>query len=309
MKLDEYLVKTLTRYSQTTKRSQQKEVGVSQIGGCRRQVWHHLQGTPKENDTLKLASLMGTAIHSMIENVFADAVEEEWHNYLLEAELIYEDIKGHVDLFIPDIGAVVDWKTTKLRNLAYFPSQQQRWQVQLYGWLLEKNGYNVNTVTLVAIARDGDERDIKTHTEEYNSAIAEEAIAWFRDVQSRTEPPAPEKYAVQFCQHYCPFYGQACGGKGKEIPQDPIQDNATISAVKRYMELSTEIKSLEAERDGVKAALENVSGVTPDGVKVAWSQVSGRKVLDEEYVAQFFEKHGEELPYKQGNPSMRLVVK
>lgn len=310
MKIDELLIKSLSRYDANRERSQQKEIGVSQIGGCRRQIWHHLQGTPKENETLKLASLMGTAIHKMIESAFQQAINEEWAEYWIEQEFEYNGIKGHVDMYIPEIGAVIDWKTTKVRNLAYFPSQQQRWQVQLYGWLIHQvTKQQPKTVTLVAIARDGDERDIKVHSEEYNSVIAEEALTWYREVQNMDTPPAPERYAAQFCQHYCPFYGQACGGKGKAIEVANISDSKQIEAAKQYVQIASEIKQLEIQKDAVKAFLENTEGVTPDGIKVTWSQTAGRKMLDEEYVAYFFEKHGEPLPYKNGQPSMRLVVK
>lgn len=310
MKIDEFLLKSLSRYNASRERSQQKEIGVSQIGGCRRQVWHHLQNTPKENETLQLPALMGTAIHKMIESAFQEVIKEEWANYWLEEELEYNGIKGHVDMYIPDIGAVIDWKTTKVRNLAYFPSQQQRWQVQLYAWLIEKQGNPApKTVTLVAIPRDGDERDIKLHTEEYNPEIAEQALAWLRQVQDMDIAPEPERYAAQFCQYYCSFYGKACGGKGKATEVANISDSKQIEAAKQYVEVSSAIKELETRKDAIKAFLENTEGVTPDGIKITWSQTAGRKVLDEEYVAYFFEKHGEPIPYKTGNPSMRLVVK
>jgi hypothetical protein len=310
MKINELLVKTLTTYDADRKRSQQKEVGVSQIGGCRRQVWHQLQGTPKENETLKLPALMGTAIHKMIESAFTQTIEEEWADYWLEQEFERDGIKGHVDMYIPAIGAVIDWKTTKLRNLEYFPSKQQRWQVQLYAWLIKHSGAtDPKTVTLVAIPRDGDERNIKIHTEEYNEDIAMEAIAWYREVQNMTEAPEPERYAAQFCQHYCSYFGTACGGKGKEKTEATITDSDTVKIVEKYVEVSDNIRELEKTKDALKAVLENTEGVTPDGIKVAWSQTAGRKMLDEEYVAYFFEKHGEPIPYKQGNPSMRLVVK
>lgn len=310
MKINDLLVKTLTTYDADRKRSQQTQVGVSQIGGCRRQVWHQLQNTPKENDTLKLPALMGTAIHKMIESAFAQTIEQEWADYWLEEELEYDGIKGHVDMYIPEVGAVIDWKTTKLRNLDYFPSKQQRWQVQLYGWLIKHAGASdPKTVTLVAIPRDGDERNIKIHTEEYNEDIALEAIAWYREVQSFDIAPQPERYAAQFCQHYCPYFGQACGGKGKESTVANITDNQTVSAIERYLEVTADIKELEEQKDAIKAFLEGIDGVTEKGIKVAWSQIAGRKVLDEENVAKFFAQHGEEVPYKTGNPSMRLVVK
>jgi CRISPR/Cas system-associated exonuclease Cas4 (RecB family) len=310
MRLDEFLLTTLNKYSDSRPRSQQTQVGVSQIGGCRRQVWHQLQGAERENATLQLPALMGTAIHQLIQDAFVDSVEEEMEDYWVETELEYDGIKGHVDFYLPKLGAVIDWKTTKMRNLAYFPSQQQRWQVQLYAWLIEKvHNEKPLTVSLVAIPRDGDERNIKIHTEEYNPSIAEEAIAWYRNVASMTEPPAPERYAAQFCQHYCSYFGKACQGKGKEKAEVTITDKPTIQLIERYIEVTNDIKRLDEEKDSLKAFLEGVEGVTPEGVKVSWSQIAGRKVLDEEAVAQFLTKHGESIPYKQGMASMRLSVK
>lgn len=306
MKIDEMLVKALSAYDKTRARSQQTEIGVSQFGGCRRQVWLQLQGTPKENTTLKLPSLMGTAIHKMIEEALLLQVQEEWADYWLEEELEYDGIKGHCDLYIPSVGAVVDWKTTKLKNLDYFPSKQQRWQVQLYAWLIEKQtGESPKTVTLVGIPRDGDERNIRVHTEEYNPEIALEAITWYREIQKMDLPPAPEKYPAQFCQFYCSYYGQTCGGKGKEQSEVTITDNQTINAVERYLVISDNIKELEQERDGIKAHLEGVEGVTPNGNRVTWSQVAGRSSVDEEAVKAVMG----EIPKKVGEPSMRLSVK
>jgi hypothetical protein len=217
MQIDEMLLKALTSYDKSRARSQQTEIGVSQIGGCRRQVWLQLQNTPKENATLKLPSLMGTAIHQIIEEALTQNMAENWDDYWLEKEVEFDGLKGHIDLYIPSVGAVVDWKTTKLKSLTYFPNDQQRWQVQLYAWLIEKTGMGEpKTVTLVAIPRDGDERHIKVHTEEYNPEIAQEAIKWLKEVQSTQMPPKPERYAVQFCQHYCSYYGEACQGLEKK---------------------------------------------------------------------------------------------
>ena len=129
------------------------------------------------------------------------------------------------NLLVFSTGDVIDWKTSKVRNLTYFPSKQQRWQVQLYGYLLANNGYAVNRVSLVAIARDGDERDVKVHTEDYNESIALEALGWLAAVKEAAEAPAPEKDA-SYCQFYCKFYdasGQmGCVGLKKE--RTPVTD-------------------------------------------------------------------------------------
>jgi hypothetical protein len=189
--------------------------------------------------------------------------------------------------------------------LDYFPSKQQRWQVHLYAFLLSKNAETPKTVTLVGIPRDGDERHIKIHTENYDEQMAMDALLWLADVKERTEAPAPERHAAQFCQHYCPYFGDVCMGKGKEVNTQTITDDVVIGAVDKYIEISAEIKTLEDKKDGIKALLENVDGVTPSGVAVKWSQVAGRSSIDEAEVQKLLGY----VPKKQGDPSMRLTVK
>ena len=209
MDTTEVHVKALKNYGAGRSRSLQTEIGVSQIGGCRRQVWLQLQGTPKTNPTIQLPSLMGTAIHKLIEDAFAQI---SWGEYQQELEIIYDGLMGHVDLYVKGEGAVVDWKTITKSKLAKFPSFQQRWQVHLYGYLLTMNGNPVKTVELVAIPRDADERSIISHKEEYSPEIAAEALAWLEDVKGRTSAPPPENYKA-FCSLYCGYYGESCGGK------------------------------------------------------------------------------------------------
>jgi len=42
MLINEMLLKALSTYDKSRERSQQKEIGVSQLGACRRQVWFQL---------------------------------------------------------------------------------------------------------------------------------------------------------------------------------------------------------------------------------------------------------------------------
>lgn len=213
MLIDEMLLKALGSYDKTRERSQQKEIGVSQLGGCRRQVWFQMNDYDKTNTTLKLPALMGTAIHKMIEEALLLEAKTNWEEYLIEVEVSYDVLKGHIDLYIPEVGAVIDWKTTKLNSLKRFPTEQQRWQIHTYAYLLEKNGHNPKTVTLVGIPRDGDERHIKIHSEEYDESIAAQAWEWFEELSKQTMPPAPERSASLFCRNYCVYYGDNCQGK------------------------------------------------------------------------------------------------
>ena len=303
------LIKTLSATSKQSARAQQESVGPSEIGGCRRKVWYRINGQEKVNpNTLSLASVMGTAIHSYIQEAFQKA-DPTGFLYELEVEVNHDGLRGHVDMYDRMNHEIVDWKTTKIRNLSYFPSKQQRWQVQLYGYLMDKNGYTVENVTLVAIPRDGDERDIVYHSEPYNPEIALEAIAWLREVESMTEAPAPEKDA-SFCRLYCSYYDESglvgCVGRGKDLAEGAvIEDTQIANSAKKYLEIVERINELENEKDGIKATLEGVNGVTPEGIKVSWSITAGRKTVDEQEV----EKLLGFVPKKIGKESTRLIVK
>ena len=211
MSIAAQMVKAVTSQMQGSNRSNQTNIGPSEIGGCRRKVWFKLNGAEGTNETLKFASIMGTAIHNHIEEAFRrqDPFSER---YLLEVEVSVGDLTGHVDLYDKENNEVADWKTSTKKNLAKFPSLQQRWQVQLYGWLLSENGYKVDNVTLVGIPRDGDERHVVYHTEPYDPKLAEEARDWLSEVAKFEEAPLPEKPA-RFCVSYCKYFGELCQGK------------------------------------------------------------------------------------------------
>ena len=107
-------------------RSKQTQVGPSELGGCRRKVWYRLNDQPETNDNeMKLAAIMGTAIHSAIEDAITVA-DPKNEKYWVETSVEYNGMKAHIDLYIPETGDVVDWKTVKVKNLSYFPTQQQR---------------------------------------------------------------------------------------------------------------------------------------------------------------------------------------
>lgn len=186
-------------------RSRQVELGASSVGGCRRQAWHIVNQTPKTNpDTESLGAIIGTAVHAVIAEALGNA-DPFGDDFLIEQGFSTPELKGHCDLFIKSVGAVVDWKTTQKKNLSKFPSDQQRMQVQLYGYLIEEAGYEVKTVSLVAIPRDGWMKDIRIHTEEYNRAMALEGIEWVKDIQHLVQAPAPERPKM-FCKDFCEYY-------------------------------------------------------------------------------------------------------
>lgn len=307
----ELLLHVLHAQDASRDRSLQTEVGPSEIGGCKRKVWYRLNAQPHTNDNQsKLAAIMGTAIHAAIEEAIG-ALDPEGKEYLVETEVAFGDMKAHVDLFVPSTGAVIDWKTSKIKNLGYFPSNQQRWQVQLYGYLLSKNGYEVKTVNLVAIARDGAEKDIKVHTEPYDEVMALAALSWLANVKASTTLPEPEKDA-SFCKDYCQYYDateqMGCGGLKKErivLSEVVIEDVEVDKHALHYLQLDSKIKELEKERETLKESLLGSTGTTASGIEISWTTVKGRETVDSKEV----EKLLGFVPKVVGNESVRLNIK
>ena len=292
-------------------RSTQTQVGPSEIGGCRRKVWYRLNAQPHTNENQsKLAAIMGTAIHAAIEDAIQH-LDPEGKDYLVESEVSHGDMKAHVDLFIPSTGAVIDWKTSKVKNLSYFPSTQQRWQVQLYGYLLSKNGHEVKTVNLVAIARDGDEKNVKVHTEDYSEEVALTAMAWLEEVKAMTELPEPEKDA-NFCKNYCQYYDESgvmgCTGLKKErivLSEVVIEDEEVDKNALHFLQLDAQIKELEATKDSLKASFEGTTGVTASGIEISWTKVKGRETVDKDKVKELIGY----VPVSVGDETARLNIK
>jgi hypothetical protein len=307
MDIKELLVKALHDKENNRPRSTQVQIGPSELGGCRRKVWYRLNNQPETNDAeLKLAAIMGTAIHSAIESAFAGN-----NSIILEQTVEYNGMKAHVDAFLPDTGDVIDWKTVKAKNLSYFPSLQQRWQVQVYGYLIDKAGKGKpRNVNLVAIPRDGDERDIKVHTEPYDEKIALEALDWLAAIKDSAEAPAPER-DESYCKFYCKYYDASgemgCVGLKKERTKNelPIIDNpdADKSALE-YLQLDNQIKELTERKEALRDGLSGLLGVTQSGFEIKWTTVQNNTV-DKEAV----EKALGFVPTKQGKESARLSVK
>ena len=308
MDIKDLLIKALHDKEGKRGRSLQTQIGPSELGGCRRKVWYKINSQPETNSNeLKLAAIMGTAIHDSIEKAFADNKE-----VLLEKTVEHNGMKAHIDLYIPGTGDVVDWKTVKLKNLAYFPSQQQRWQVHTYGYLIEQSGLGkVHNVHLVAIPRDGDERDVKVYSEKYDSSIALEALSWLEAVKASEIAPEPEK-DESYCKFYCKYYDSSgelgCVGLKKERTKTelpPIDSDEFSNQALEYLQIDNKIKELTTKKDAIKDALAGVVGVTSTGVEVRWTHVAGPTQVDKDAVEQLIGF----CPTIKGKESLRLSIK
>lgn len=218
-----------------TERDKQSKIGASQFGSpCSRCVaealiphWHKLQGIEadvmEEGNKYWLGAHNGTAIHDYIEG----RVNEYEPGWITETKVTigeledYGKIGSRLDLYIPELKHVVDWKTStrdkvKMYKIAEvteaepydtnemararFTLQQYTGQIMSYAWGLEQQGYEVNNVSLVFICRDGKtDEDIWSYDLAYDKEYAQrvwtrleaiwEAVKGGREINTFTAHP------------------------------------------------------------------------------------------------------------------------
>lgn len=209
------LIQGLRNFHNARGRTQQVEIGPSSIGDCRRKVYHQIKQTPETNpETEILASVLGIFIHEGIEKVMRqeDSPFAESKKFLLEHETRYNEMPGHIDFFHKGFGVVVDWKTSKMKNLKadQFPSQNNIWQAQNYGLMLSKEGYEVKKVAIVVIPRDGRMDQIAQWIGDYDEEEALRGQDWLDEiyeiVDTEGKAPVPERDAKTWCASYCQFF-------------------------------------------------------------------------------------------------------
>jgi len=221
------LIRGLTNWHNGRARSLQTVVGPSSIGDCRRKVYHQLKHTPETNpDTELLASILGTFIHEGIEKALReeDSPFAESKQFLLEHESHYFEMPGHIDFFHKGFATVVDWKTSVKKNLKNFPSQNNIWQSQNYGLMLEEEGHEVKKVAIVVIPRDGRMDEIAQWIGDYDREEALKGQDWLDEiidiVDSGWKPPEPER-SLAFCPRYCPYWDSSakigCPSNGRRF--------------------------------------------------------------------------------------------
>ena len=178
---------------------------MSDVGGCRRRAGYRLAGTTPTNASSSVQAVLGTAIHAAVCDVLKELAEPD---DLVEHEVRYAGILGHLDRYEAATQTVVDVKTTSSRWLQHVklngPDYPHVWQVSLYGAALAVDGYDVKRVRLDYIARDtGEEWPWESVLDTRN---VRDALQWLKLVQDTPLEMLPREYEPDstFCQH-CPF--------------------------------------------------------------------------------------------------------
>ena len=191
-------------------RSQQTEIGMSEVGGCRRRAGYRLAGTPPVDPGGSVQAVMGTAIHHAVEQVF-HAMQQEGlipPEDLVEYEVRFAGVLGHLDRYETATKRLYDTKTTSGRWLehiiAHGPDEQHVWQTHLYAASLIASGYPVREIVIDYLARDTG----KDHQAiiDFNPKHVKAALDWLEQIRSQPLDMLNRDYEPDsaWCQH-CPF--------------------------------------------------------------------------------------------------------
>lgn len=303
----------LLAWDRTRARSQQTEIGMSEIGGCRRRVGYRLAGTPPSNSGSSVQAVMGTAVHSAVEQVFREmqARGEIPADDLIEHEVRFAGILGHLDRYDSVLYRVHDTKTTTQRWLDHIvlhgPDKPHLWQINLYAAALIQSGHKVREVVIDYLARDtGNDHQV---VRPFDPQQVREALAWLDSVRAVEVDMLNRDYApdTAFCQH-CPFR-QPCWGNAV-----PDRDERSVLYVERPdaarwarqllqgRKLIADGKELESEAKGALDAIRpNTTGKSdpvdvglPD-VNLQWT-VSTSYRIDTTAVRAEYDKVGAKPP-------------
>lgn len=202
------LAQHITMGMATSARSQQREVGASEIGlPCPRQLAYKHQAYPKFNYTDPMRLLVGVGVHLALAQIFAE-IAAVTDRFLVEYHVEYSGVPGTLDLYDRATATVIDWKTTSKKRLAEFaktgPPPHYVIQAQIYAAGLVNAGYPVKRIALAFLPYDGALEGLWVWLGKPDVDVAVAAITRFHDIQSQDVcrvPAKPDRYCG-----YCDFY-------------------------------------------------------------------------------------------------------
>jgi hypothetical protein len=304
-------------------RSQQKDLGMSALGGCRRAAGYVINGYEGEPNDYSLTAIIGTMVHDGL----ARAARATIPGALAEdIEVRFGGIVGHPDLYVSR--TVVDYKTraraSDLDRVSTFgPPKRERWQAHTYGAAMILAGYPVERIRIEYISRESGETWL--WEEPFDIELVREAMAWLNQVRETPLEYLSRDYRPTsvFCGG-CEFF-KLCW-EGHAIPdRDPrsafFADEPDAAVWVKRLEVAKKARDA-AERDyqDAKGALDALRpGGQPgghydvdcglgDGRVVRFTVAHGRESYDKETITADYARAGARPPAIRGAPVVRISI-
>lgn len=302
----------LLEWDRSRPRSQQAELGWSEVGGCRRRAGYRMAGTPPTNPGGSVQAVLGTAIHQAVQERLAETAAP---NDLVEHAVTFAGILGHIDRYEADTATVVDVKTTTARWLEHIkvegPPRSALWQINGYAAALIGEGRRVRRVVLDYIARDTGEVWRWTGTPDPLQVKA--ALEWLRSVRSVPLEMLNRDYDPDgpFCRH-CPFFDTCWDGAVPDRNKRSVLlvENPGDAArwARELREARADKAAAEEREEAAKDVLDGLRPIDERGeseivdvglpeLGLVW-QISESELLDNEAVKAEYARTGAPPPMK-----------
>ena len=247
-------------------RSQQTEIGMSDIGGCERRAGYRMAGTVPSNAGGSMQAILGSAVHEAVADIL---LQLNVPGDIAETEVRFGGILGHFDRYHAAEKLVVDVKTTSSRWLESIKvngaDYQHRWQVALYGaGLWKTHGVPVERVRIDYIARDtGEEYNWPNLAgAPFDPRDVRDAMQWLNNVRSVPVGMLPRKYLPdsKFCGT-CPFAGDCW--EGAVVGRSPLsviylEDPDAEQRAEDLFQIRKQIKALKEQEVVLKGSLDAI---------------------------------------------------
>lgn len=252
----------LLEWDRTRPRSRQRELGWSEVGGCKRRAGYRLAGVEPTNPGGSVQAVLGTAIHDAVQQRLNETAGPD---DLVEHPVEFAGIPGHLDRYEADTETLIDVKTTSSRWLEHIkvhgPSREHLWQINGYAAaLITQKGMRVAVRRLVIdyIARDTGELHRWVGVPEPHRV--KEALAWLAEVRDADLEMLPRQYEPDgpFCQH-CPFLDACWEGAVPDRDRRSVlfvENPDARGWAEKLFDLRQQIKELEKAEKEAKGALD-----------------------------------------------------
>lgn len=303
-------------------RSNQAEIGMSEVGGCQRRAGYRLAGTPPTNRGSSVQAVMGTAIHAAVEQVFHEMQDVGLipADDLVEFEVRFAGVLGHLDRYEARTQRIRDTKTTSDRWLQhikiYGASLQHLWQTHLYAAAAMQAGHRVREIVIDYLARDsGEDHQV---TVSFDTKYVRDAMQWLENIRKTPLDMLNRDYEPDssWCKN-CPFFKTCWDGA---VPDRDlrsvllVEDPDKAKWARQLWDARQMIKAgkaLEAEAKGALDALRPVAEGSSDLIDVGFEHllrwtVSTPQRLDTDAVRAEYAKVGAKPPIKDSKPTVKL---
>jgi len=307
----EQAIAGMREFDATRPRSVQRQVGWSEVGGCRAAIGYRLDGAFPTDEPDSWAAQRGTAIHEYAEPILV----KMFPGMRREVDTMYRGIPGHADLV--DETSCTDIKTTSLANSKLWAEDHSLLRpkrIQAHGYVagLVDTGELPEdcTVRLLVIPVDGTFADWWAYEEPFDRSLADEGadrLEWVREHMAAGEP-LPKDKPVHFCISWCSFYS-LCRDPSEARELAEITDPELAAAVAAYGEAVARWSEADKAKKRLAPLIRGLRG-TAGGWRVSTGEPGeDKEVIDEDAIRADYAARGEEVPMtvKPGN-APRLTV-